>query len=200
MADRGIAAVADHAERDLGRVDVGHDDPLRARVEHARGVEMLEARHPHDRRDARVLGRDAELRREVDRHRAVLHVDEQEIVARGLHQLADLDRARQAQAYAERQLARLQALLGKIADADHGPSPVRRCPSPLLNRRMVRRMPVARRERAARKFNKPSLPAVAPIEQRRQHQSRERQQQNRTRQRREPARRLLFGKARAVAG
>ena len=96
---------------------MGHDDPLRAGVEHARGVEMLEARHPHDRRDAGVLGRDAELGHQIDRHRAVLHVDEQEVVARGLHQLADLDRARQAQPDPERELARLQALLGEVADA-----------------------------------------------------------------------------------
>ena len=119
MADRRVFAVADHARRDLGRVDVRHHDALRAGIERAGRVEMLESRHPHHRRDPGILGGDADLRREVDRHRVVLHVDEQEIVAGGLHDLGDVDRARLAQPDPERQLAGLQAFLGVIADRDH---------------------------------------------------------------------------------
>ena len=66
VADRRILAVAHHSGCDVGRVDVRHHDALRAGIERARGVEMLEVRHPHDRRDPGVLGGDADLRGEVD--------------------------------------------------------------------------------------------------------------------------------------
>ena len=43
-----------------------HDDALRPGIERTGGVEMLEVRHPHDRRDAGVLSGNADLGCEVD--------------------------------------------------------------------------------------------------------------------------------------
>ena len=49
----------------------------------------------------------------------MLHVDEQEIIAGGLHDPADVDRARLAQADPQRQLASRETFLGVIADRDN---------------------------------------------------------------------------------
>jgi hypothetical protein len=130
VAERRVLAVGHRALRLVDAVDVRHHDALRARVEQPRRMEVLLARHAHDRRDADRERGHRDLRRAVDVHRVVLHVDEQPVVAAGPADGGDVHGAREAQAHAEGEPA-----LGKLApgviriDAHAALTSVRRRPS-----------------------------------------------------------------------
>ena len=117
---RRVSAVAHHLSGNLRGVHVGHDHALGPAVEDSTRVEMLKTGHVHDGRNTRVLRGHADLHCGIQRHRAVLHVDEQPVVAAGLHDLADVDAARLAQPDTERELAGEQTLLGNVSDPHGG--------------------------------------------------------------------------------
>ena len=62
---------------------------------------MFLARHAHDRRDADGQRRHRNLRRAVDIHRIMFHVDEQPVVAARFADGCDVDRAGEAQPHAD---------------------------------------------------------------------------------------------------
>jgi len=105
VRDRRVLAVGDRALRFLGGVHVRHADALRARIENARGVMVLLARHAHDRREPDGQARRRDLRRGVEIHGAVLHVDKDPVEAASLDDGRDVGGARQAQAHADRDFA-----------------------------------------------------------------------------------------------
>jgi hypothetical protein len=76
-------------------------------------------RHAHDRRDARVKRRDRDLRAGLERHRAMLEIEEQPIEAAGFRDLGDIDAAHEAHTKADRYFPALEALAGGIADGAH---------------------------------------------------------------------------------
>ena len=98
-----------------------HDDAERSGIEGARRVMMLEPGDAHDRRDADPERRDADLpgRFEVSK-RAVLHVDEQPVIAAGLGDLRHVDRPRLPDVEADGRLARGKTLFGGIDRIGHG--------------------------------------------------------------------------------
>jgi hypothetical protein len=119
LADGREAARVRDALRLGSAVDVREDDALRAVVEHARRVPVLEARHPHDRRHAhRERGR-GDLRRGVGVHRVVLAIDEQPIEAAGGGDLGGVDGARLAQPQADGELPGAQLAQGMIRNGGH---------------------------------------------------------------------------------
>ena len=114
MAERRIAQPVGDLARLLGGVDMGDDDAERPAVEHARRHGKLAVGHAHDRRDAGILRGRRDLAGRLDRHRAVLEVEEQPVEARRLHHLDDVDVANQSHADAEGQLVLLEPRLGGI--------------------------------------------------------------------------------------
>src|SRR5690606_423732 len=119
MADRRIAAIAHDALRLRRGVDVRHDDALGPAVERPRRVEMLVPCGANDGRDPRVERSHADLHGCFHRHRVVLHVDEQPVIAAYLRYLGDIDGAGLAYADPQRQLARLKLVLGLVAYHGH---------------------------------------------------------------------------------
>ena len=97
-----------------------HHHALRAVVEDARGVPVLQARDAHERRHADRERGGGDLRRAVELERAVLAVDEEEVEAAGLGDLRDVDGARLAQAQADGELARAELPQGVIGNGGHG--------------------------------------------------------------------------------
>src|SRR5688500_14020559 len=124
MTDRRVLAVGDRPLRLLDAVDVRHDDPLRAGIEDARSMVVLLARHAHDRGDAGRKRRHRDLGGGVEIHRAVFHVDEEEVVAAGLGDHRDVHGAREAQSHAERDLAFGELLPGVVVVDAHVVFPV----------------------------------------------------------------------------
>ncbi len=120
MADRRVFQMVDDRARLRRRVDMRHDDAEGAAVEGARRHRHLHRRHADDRRDAGVERRDRDLRGGVERHRAMLEVEEDPVIAARLEDLGNIDAAAEANAEADRQFAALQALACRVADGVHG--------------------------------------------------------------------------------
>ena len=116
MAERRVFQVVDDLARLLGGVDMRHDHAEGTRVEHAGRHRVLHERHADDRRNAGVECRHGECGREIDRHRAVLEVDEEPVVAGCLHHLGDVDGARRPDADAQRHLALFKPLSRRVAN------------------------------------------------------------------------------------
>jgi hypothetical protein len=98
---------------------VREHDAHHAGIEESRGQVVLIARHPHERRDAGVVACHGDLRRRVDAHRVVLHVDEGEVESTRGQDAPDVDGARLAERHAERQLAGGQTLPDLVRDRGH---------------------------------------------------------------------------------
>ena len=82
-----------------------HDDAKPAAVENSGGEPMLPSGDPRNRGDAGAQGGDRDLDRDIEIHRIVFEVEEQPVIAAGLHDRGDIDRAALAEADAERKLA-----------------------------------------------------------------------------------------------
>ena len=96
-----------------------HDHAERAIVEAARAFIERACADAHDWRDAGRQRRDAELRRLVRRNRAVLHVDEQPVVAGRGREHRGTGGAQVMHAEAERKLAALEFLFCGVLDHRH---------------------------------------------------------------------------------
>ena len=91
------------------------DHPHRAAVQDAADILGRVRRHAHQRGDADLLRRDADLAGGVDRQRVVLHIHIQRVEAGGLGDLRDLDRAAQADGHRGDDLAARQFLFCVVA-------------------------------------------------------------------------------------
>jgi hypothetical protein len=116
VANRRVFQVIDDLAHLLRRIDMRHDNPKGARVEHAGRHRVLHERHADDRRDAGVEGRYRECGGEFNRHRAVFKVDEQPVIARCFHHLGDIDGSRCADAHTQRHLAVFEPLPRRVAN------------------------------------------------------------------------------------
>ena len=115
VAVRRIAQSVGNLTRLLGSVDMRHDDPEGAAVEHPGGEPELPGRNPHDRRDPGAERGDRDLHRGVEVHRIVLEVEKQPVIAAGSHDRGDVDGAALADADAECQFAGLESLASGVA-------------------------------------------------------------------------------------
>jgi hypothetical protein len=107
----------------FGRIDMRHHDAPAAAVERPRRHVELAVRHAHDRRNTGVERRHRNLRARIERHRAMLEIDEQPIPAAAFYDAPDLGPARQAQAATDRDLAPLQRHPRRVLHISHSFSP-----------------------------------------------------------------------------
>jgi hypothetical protein len=105
VAHRGIFAIGDRTLGFFHGIDVRDHDALCTGIQYPRGVVMLLPGHAHDRRDPHRQRGHRDLRRGVEVHRAVLHVDEKPVVTTSLADHRDVDRPGEAQPHADRELA-----------------------------------------------------------------------------------------------
>ena len=124
VAARRIAEMIGDLARLLGGVDMRHDDAEPAAVENAGGEPVLSCGDPRDRSDPGAQRGDRDLHRGIEIHRIVFEVEEQPVIAAGLHDRSDVDRAALTKADAERQLAGFEPRACRIAKGRfHGASP-----------------------------------------------------------------------------
>jgi hypothetical protein len=119
MAHRRVLAVVDELARLLGVIHVREHDAHRSGIQQTRRQVMLVSGHAHERCHLGVVTRHGNLRRRVDAHRVVLHVDEGEVESTRGQGAPDVDSARLAERHAERQLAGGQTLPDLVRDRGH---------------------------------------------------------------------------------
>ena len=114
LADRRELAGLDRALR-IGRsADIGKDDAGRAIVENERGVEVMAAPHPHQRRHSAAERCLRDVPDRLEREQRMLPVDEDEVVPGGLGDAGDIARARQPHDHAERHITRAHAFDDRV--------------------------------------------------------------------------------------
>ncbi len=113
---RWVDHLVDAALRLGGVGDLRHEQPVGASVEQALRVAATAVGHPHQRRHLQGLRDDDRAVREVERERAVLHVDDDELEARGRQHLERLE-ARELDPGAER---RGPGSAQPVGDRPHG--------------------------------------------------------------------------------